>query len=122
MTGASLLHDKDGATPSTIPQQWPAIGFGHATPIYRALCMDVLGSPLEYKREGPGPFLEESNRQKDEHTDRTTHSYTAWEQRLKQPAPPPPRLGAISLSHLACNPLLRALRCKEYKIDLSDWT
>ena len=26
------------------------------------------------------------------------------------------------LSHLACNPLLQALRCKEYKIDLSDWT
>ena len=93
---------------------------GHATPIYRALCMDVPGSPLEYKREGPGPFL--GGRQKDEHTDRTTHSYAAWEQRLKQPAPPTPRPGASSLSHLACNPLLRALRCKKQKIDLSDWT
>ena len=31
-------------------------------------------------------------------------------------------LGLSPLSHLACNPLLQALRCKEYKIDLSDWT
>ena len=31
-------------------------------------------------------------------------------------------LGQSPLSHLACNPLLQALRCKEYKIDLSDWT
>ena len=43
MTGASLLHDKDGATPSTIPRQWPATGLGHATPIYRyrALCSNI---------------------------------------------------------------------------------
>ena len=27
-----------------------------------------------------------------------------------------------SLSRPACNPLLRAFRCKEYKIDLLDWT
>ena len=64
MTGASLLHDKDGATPSTIPQQWPATGLGHATPIYRALCMYVPGSPLEYKREGPGPFLRRATSRK----------------------------------------------------------
>ena len=32
----------------------------------------------------------------------------------------PPRPGTSSLN--ACNPLLQALRCKEYKIDLSDWT
>ena len=41
----------------SVRTQWPATGLGHATPIYRALCMYVPGSPLEYKREGPGPFL-----------------------------------------------------------------
>ena len=79
----------------------------------------TLVLPSNYKRKGLGLFLEDGGRI----TPCNTHTSQPPESNVSSsPHDTSPRPGTSSLSHLACNPLLQALRCKEYKIDLSDWT
>ena len=84
----------------------------------RRIVIHVLPlSPFNYKRRGLGP-------PRDDAPDNThTRTPSSRLRATSQTAPRPlPRPGTSSLSPLACNPLLRALRYKEYKFDPSDWT
>jgi hypothetical protein len=82
----------------------------------------VLVFPSTIKGEDLG-HLGGTNR--GEHLVTHTHAYTSQPPESNISSRPHDTSsipGTSSLSHLACNPLLRALRCKEYKIDLLDWT
>ena len=79
----------------------------------------VLVLPSTIKGEDLGHL------EKERRTPCNTHTHTSQPPESNVSSSPhdtSPRPGISSLSHPACNPLLQALRCKEYKFDLSDWT
>ena len=112
------------------PRHHAAPGSGIRQQIVAFSC--TSGSPLVTIKGGSqGRFRETDGGRTNEQKEKGSRTNTSVE--LDTPtllennvssSPHHPRrdLGLSPLSHLACNPLLQALRCKEYKIDLSDWT